>query len=413
MKFASRLVSFDACPADPFRPITTPIYQTATFEQEHADQFGRYDYSRSGNPTRTVLEEQLAHLENADRAFAFASGLAAISSVTRLFSAGDEILSCDDLYGGTYRLFSKILNRTGVKVRYADACDVAQFSAAITPETRLLYIETPTNPLLRICDIRALADLAHNHGAMLCVDNSAMSPYLQNPLDLGADIVVHSATKYLCGHSDVTAGVVAVRSPELAEQIYFLQNGEGAALGPFDSYLLLRSIKTLKLRLDCQQASARKIAEHLNRNPAVRRVYYPGLPGHAGHDLHAQQARGAGAVISFATGSFELSRRIAEATRIFRVSVSFGSVNSSISLPGCMSHASIPAEARKSRAFDGDLVRLSIGIEDVDDLIDDLERAFCAEAGKSLTTEGTEVHRGKALIADLERRTEITQGVGE
>jgi cystathionine beta-lyase len=376
MKFASQLVSFNACPSDPFKPIATPIYQTATFEQEQADQFGRYDYSRSGNPTRTVLEEQLAQLENADRAFAFASGLAAISSVTRLLSAGDEILACDDLYGGTYRLFSKILNRTGVKVRYADACDLPRFAAAITPETRLLYVETPTNPLLRICDIRALADLAHHHGALLCVDNSAMSPYLQNPLDLGADIVVHSATKFLCGHSDVTAGVVAVRGPELAEQIYFLQNGEGAALGPFDSYLLLRSIKTLKLRLDCQESSARKIAGHLNNHPAVQRVYYPGLPDHTGCDLHARQSRGAGAVISFSTGSFELSKRIAEATRIFRVSVSFGSVNSSISLPGCMSHASIPAEVRKSRAFDADLVRLSIGIEDAGDLIEDLTQAF-------------------------------------
>jgi cystathionine beta-lyase len=376
MKFASQLVNFNACPSDPFKPIATPIYQTATFEQEQADQFGRYDYSRSGNPTRTVLEEQLARLENADRAFAFASGLAAISSVTRLLSVGDEILACDDLYGGTYRLFSKILNRTGVKVRYGDACDLPRFAAAITPETRLLYTETPTNPLLRICDIRALADLAHDHGALLCVDNSAMSPYLQNPLDLGADIVVHSATKYLCGHSDVTAGVVAVRSPELAEQIYFLQNGEGSALGPLDSYLLLRSIKTLKLRLDCQQSSARQIAEHLNTHPAVQRVYYPGLPDHDGHDLHTQQARGAGGLISFATGSFELSKRIAEATRIFRVSVSFGSVNSSISLPGCMSHASIPAEVRRGRAFDADLVRLSIGIEDADDLIDDLSQAF-------------------------------------
>jgi cystathionine beta-lyase len=376
MKFASQLVAFDACPADPFKPVATPIYQTATFEQERADQFGRYDYSRSGNPTRTVLEEQLAQLEHAHRAFAFTSGLAAISAVTRLLSAGDEILACDDLYGGTYRLFSKILNRTGLKVRYADACDLPQFAAAITPQTRLLYTETPTNPLLRICDIRTLADLAHRHGALLCVDNSAMSPYLQNPLDLGADIVVHSATKYLCGHSDVTAGVLAVQSPELAEQIYFLQNGEGSALGPFDSYLQLRSLKTLKLRLDCQQSSARKIAEHLNTHPMVRRIYYPGLPAHTGNAVHAQQARGAGAVISLATGSFELSKRIAEATQIFRVSVSFGSVNSSISLPGCMSHASIPAELRRGHAFGADLIRLSIGIEDTDDLIDDLTQAF-------------------------------------
>ncbi|MGH9500999.1 MAG: cystathionine beta-lyase [Terriglobales bacterium] len=376
MKFASQLVAFNACPSDPFKPVATPIYQTATFEQEHADQFGRYDYSRSGNPTRTVLEEQLAQLERAERAFAFSSGLAAISSVTRLLSAGDEILACDDLYGGTYRLFSKILNRTGVKVRYADACDLPRFAAAITPETRLLYVETPTNPLLRICDIHALAELAHAHGALLCVDNSAMSPYLQNPLDLGADIVLHSATKYLCGHSDITAGAVAVRDSDLADQIYFLQNGVGSALGPFDSYLLLRSLKTLKLRLDCQQSSAERIARHLNAHPEVERVCYPGLREHTGHNLHWEQARGAGAVISFATGSFERSRRIAEATRIFRVSVSFGSVNSSISLPGCMSHASIPAEIRSGRGFGTDLIRLSIGIEDADDLIGDLAQAF-------------------------------------
>jgi cystathionine beta-lyase len=406
MKFASQLVAFNACPSDPFKPIATPIYQTATFEQEHADQFGRYDYSRSGNPTRTVLEEQLAQLENAHRAFAFASGLAAISSVTHLLSAGDEILTCDDLYGGTYRLFSKILNRTGVKVRYSDACDLPRFAAAITPHTRLLYTETPTNPLLRICNIRALADLAHDHGALLCVDNSAMSPYLQNPLDLGADIVLHSATKYLCGHSDVTAGVVAVRNPELAEQIYFLQNGEGSALGPFDSYLLLRSLKTLKLRLDCQQSNARKIAEHLNAHPAVKRVYYPGLPQHAGHDLQAQQARGTGALISFSTGSFELSRQVAEATRIFRVSVSFGSVNSSISLPGCMSHASIPAEVRSSRAFGPDLVRLSIGIEDADDLVDDLDQAFEQAGAKEEVLAASTARSGgiaASSLSDAER----------
>jgi cystathionine beta-lyase len=376
VKFASKLVVFNACPDDPFKPLATPIYQTATFEQEEADQFGRYDYSRSGNPTRTVLEEHIASIENADRAFCFASGLAAISAVTRLLSSGDEILAGDDLYGGSYRLFSKILNRTGVNVHYADACDLDRFAAQITPKTRLLYIESPTNPLLRIADIRALANLAHRHGALLCVDNSAMSPYLQNPLDLGADIVVHSATKYLCGHSDVTAGVVALRRPDLAEQIYFVQNGEGSALGPFDCYLLLRGIKTLKIRYDAQQANAAKIAKHLVAHAAVKRVYFPGLENHPGHELHAKQARGAGALISFETGSFAFSKQFVEATQIFRISVSFGSINSSISLPGCMSHASIPAEVRKERCLATDLVRLSVGIEDADDLIQDLDRAF-------------------------------------
>jgi cystathionine beta-lyase len=387
VKFASKLVAFNACPEDPFKPLATPIYQTATFEQEEADQFGRYDYSRSGNPTRTVLEEQLAQLENADRAFCFASGLAAISAVTRLLSAGDEILAGDDLYGGSYRLFSKILNRTGVNVRYADACDLERFASHITPKTRLLYIESPTNPLLRIVDIRALAELAHRHGALLCVDNSAMSPYLQNPLDLGADIVVHSATKYLCGHSDVTAGVVAVRRADLADQIYFIQNGEGSALGPFDCFLLLRGVKTLKIRYDAQQANAQKIAKHLVAHPAVKQVYFPGLANHPGHELHAKQARGVGALISFETGSFEFSKQFVEATQIFRISVSFGSINSSISLPGCMSHASIPAEVRKARCLATDLVRLSVGIEDADDLIHDLDRAFERAAAGALVFE--------------------------
>ena len=376
MKFATRLLRFDSCPGDPYRPVATPIYQTATFEQERADGFGPYDYSRSGNPTRTVVEEQVARLENASRAFCFASGLAAIATVTRLLASGDEILAGDDLYGGSYRLFSRILNRTGVHVRYADACNLAAFRDSLTLATKLVYIESPTNPLLRIVDISALAELAHRHGALLCVDNSAMSPYLQNPLDLGADIVIHSATKYLCGHSDVTAGVVAVRDPDLAEKIYFLQNGEGNALGPFDSYLLLRGLKTLKLRLDCQLRNAQSVAEFLAAHPLVRKVHYPGLAAHPGHALHKAQARGAGAVISFETGSFEFSRKLAEAVKLFHITVSFGSINSSISLPGCMSHASIPAEVRAARSLPSDLVRLSIGIEDESDLIADLAAAF-------------------------------------
>ncbi len=399
MKFATRLLNFDACPGDPYRPVATPIYQTATFEQERADGFGPYDYSRSGNPTRSVVEEQLARLENASRAFCFASGLAAITAVTRLLASGEEILAGDDLYGGSYRLFSRILSRTGIGVRYADACNLTAFRDAFTPATKLVYIESPTNPLLRIADIPALAELAHRHGALLCVDNSAMSPYLQNPLDLDADIVLHSATKYLCGHSDVTAGVVAVSDPELAEQIYFLQNGEGSALGPFDSYLLLRGLKTLKLRLDCQQRNAQYVAEFLASHPLVQKVHYPGLASHPGHALHATQARGAGAVISFETGSYEFSRRFVEAVKLFHITVSFGSVNSSISLPGCMSHASIPAEVRAARSLALDLVRLSIGIEDESDLVADLASAF--EYASSGTAAAPAV-RTRGPVVDLD-----------
>jgi cystathionine beta-lyase len=376
MKFASRLVSFDPAPGDRFRPISTPIYQTATFEQEYADSFGEYDYSRSGNPTRTVLEKHLAALENGTRGFGFASGMAAISTVTKLLRSGDEILADSDLYGGTCRLFSKVLDRTGISAQYADASDVERFAQRITPETRLVYVESPTNPLLRVIDLRRIADLAHAHGALLCVDNSTMSPYLQNPLDLGADVVLHSATKFLGGHHDVTAGAIVVKDSELAEKIYFIQNAEGNALGPFDCYLLLRGIKTLKLRLDCQQRNALAIAQFFTEHKGVKHVYYPGLREDVGYELQRSQARGPGAVLSFTTGSFEVSKAIAEHASLFRITVSFGSVNSSISLPGNMSHASVPAELRALRDLPSDLVRISVGIEDEEDLIADLDQAI-------------------------------------
>ena len=384
MKFASRLVSFDPAPGDRFRPISTPIYQTATFEQEHADEFGEYDYSRSGNPTRTVLENHLASLENGKRGFCFASGMAAITTVTNLLRSGDDILADSDLYGGTCRLFSKVLQRTGITARYADACDPETFAQQITPGTKLIYVESPTNPLLRVLDLRKLATLAHAHGALLCVDNSTMSPYLQNPLDLGADIVLHSATKYLGGHHDVTAGAIVVNDESLAGQVAFLQNAEGNALAPFDCFLLLRGIKTLKLRIDCQQRNAHAIATFLAAHKDVSRVYYPGLKESPGYDLQRSQADGAGAVLSFTTGSVDVSKAIAEQTKLFRITVSFGSVNSSISLPGNMSHASVPAEIMHQRDLPKDLVRISAGIEDEEDLIADLERAFSLAKQRAL-----------------------------
>ena len=380
MKFASRLVSFDVAPGDPFRPMATPIYQTATFEQEEATGFGSYDYSRSGNPTRTVLEEQIAALENGTRGFCFSSGMAAITCITRLLRSGDEIVAESDLYGGACRLFTRVLERTGITARYADAGDLNAFAGLFTSRTKLVYLESPTNPLLRVVDIRQVADLAHANGALLAVDSSAMSPYLQNPLDLGADIVLHSATKYLCGHSDVTAGAVVVKDDELAKQIYFLQNAEGNAIGPFDAFLFLRGLKTLKLRLDCQQKNAQAIAEWLEAHPQVTGVNYPGLASSSGYLLQRKQARGAGAVLSFTTGSVEVSRRIVEATTMFSICVSFGSINSTISLPGCMSHASVPPEVGKLRELPADLVRISVGIEDAGDLIADLGQAFAASA---------------------------------
>src|SRR5215472_13238087 len=380
MKFASRLVSFNVAPGDPFRPMATPIYQTATFEQEEATAFGPYDYSRSGNPTRTVLEEQLALLENGTRGFCFGSGMAAITCITRLLRTGDEILADSDLYGGTCRLFTRVLDRTGIVARYADACDLEAFAAQITKRTKLVYLESPTNPLLRVVDVRQIADFAHAQGALLAVDSSAMSPYLQNPLDLGADFALHSATKFLCGHSDVTAGVVVVKDEDLAKQVYFLQNAEGNGLGPFDSFLFLRGLKTLKLRLDCQQKNAQALAEWLQAHPQVSSVNYPGLASSPGYLLQHRQARGAGAVLSFTTGSAEASRIIVEATRMFSICVSFGSINSTISLPGCMSHASVPPEVGELRELPCDLVRISVGIEDAGDLITDLEQAFAVAA---------------------------------
>jgi len=379
MKFATRLVHYDAAPDDPFRPMSTPIYQTATFEQEHADSFGPYDYSRSGNPTRRVLEDQLAALEGGVRGFCFASGMAAIAAVTHLLKAGDEILADWDLYGGTSRLFGKVVDRAGIAVRYVDASDAANVAAAMTPAVRMVYVESPTNPLLRIVDLKAVATIALEHGALCCVDSSTMSPYLQNPLALGADIVLHSATKFLGGHSDVTGGVVVVKDEALAKEVYFLQNAEGTALGPFDCFLTLRGLKTLKLRMDAQQRSATAIASFLAQRADVASVLYPGLESHAGYATHRSQARGGGAVLCFGAGSAARAKRIAEELKLYKISVSFGSVHSTISIPHKMSHASVPAEQRAARAIPEDLLRLSIGIEDADDLIEDLAR--CLDAG--------------------------------
>jgi cystathionine beta-lyase len=376
VKFATRLLNFDPSPGDRCTPANTPIYQTATFRQDDATAFGEYDYSRSGNPTRAVVEKQIADLESGTRGFCFATGLAAITAVTRLVSPGEEILACDDLYGGTYRLFSRILVKRGIHVRYVDFTNLDAVANAITDKTKLVFLESPTNPLLQIIDIVAVSDIAHRKGALVCVDNSTMSPYLQRPLELGADIVLHSATKFLCGHSDVMAGAVVVADEELGQELYLIQNGEGAVLAPFDSYLLLRGTKTLSLRLDRQQSNARAIAELLDSHPAVDRVYYPGLANARQLAIHRAQSSGDGAVLSFATGDPEFSRTIVEATKLFAITVSFGGVNSTISLPNYMSHASIPAHLRQQKSIPADLVRISVGAEDVDDLIDDLSQAL-------------------------------------
>jgi cystathionine beta-lyase len=379
MKTATRCVHLSA-DGDRYGAIVPPIYQTATFRQPTAMEFGEYDYTRSGNPTRTLLEQQLAELEGGAYACAFASGMAAITAMTRLLENGEEIIAGDDLYGGTVRLLEQILPRQGISVRYVDTTDLDAVRDALTLRTKLILVETPTNPLLRICDIQGIGQIAHEGGVVLAVDNSMLSPCLQQPLALGADVVIHSATKFLCGHSDVTAGAVVTKDSLLHERIAFQQNAEGAALSPFESWLLLRGMKTLALRVERQSDSASKIAQFLEFRKGIREVYHPGFKNHPRHKIHRSQATGDGAVISFTTGNAELSKRLVEATRLFTIAVSFGSVGSTISLPCRMSHASIPDTLRHRLAPPADLVRISVGIEDANDLMEDLDQALSAAA---------------------------------
>jgi len=375
MKTATRCVRSESN-GDSYGAISPPIYQTATFRQDTVDEFGEYDYTRSGNPTRTLVERQIADLEGGAHACAFASGMAAITALTRLVSPGEEILCGSDLYGGTIRLLDQVVQRMGISVNYVDTCDLDSVRTAITPQTKLLLLESPTNPLLRISDIEAIAALTGEAGVLFAVDNSMLSPCLQRPLSLGADLVVHSATKFLCGHSDVTGGAVVTNDPELHAKIAFHQNAEGAGLAPFEAWLLHRGIKTLDLRVERQNNSALKIAEFLREQPIVNQVYYPGLSTHPGFDVHARQASGGGAVISFTTGDPAISKRIVESCTLFDIAVSFGSVGSVISMPCTMSHASVPAALREKLAPPSDLIRISVGIEAVDDLTADLENAF-------------------------------------
>lgn len=370
---------------DRYGAIVPPIYQTATFEQPNATEFGEYDYTRSGNPTRTLLEQQLADLEDAGYASCFASGMAALTALTRIVKTGEEIIAGDDLYGGTVRLLDRLASHQNISVRYVDTTDGDELQKALTDQTRLILIETPSNPLFRISNIEELSRIARAAGAYLAVDNSMLSPVFQRPLNFGADVVVHSATKFLCGHSDVTAGALITNDPALHKQLAFQQNAEGAGLSPFESWLLLRGLKTLSLRVERQNVSAEKIARFLQTRPEVSQVFYPGLQGHPGRAIHQKQANGNGAVVSFTTGDDKLSSEIVESTRLFKVAVSFGSVGSTISLPCRMSHASIPSALRDRLAPPSDLVRLSVGIEDPSDLLEDLERAFVLSArGKQL-----------------------------
>mmetsp|Transcript_44973 Transcript_44973/g.104011 ORF Transcript_44973/g.104011 Transcript_44973/m.104011 type:complete len:620 (-) Transcript_44973:101-1960(-) len=372
---ASECVVFDGCPDDPYHPSNTPIYQTATFVQPSSSEFGPYDYTRSGNPTRTALEKHVAMLEQAAAAFAFASGMAALHTVMRLLKSGDEVLCNADIYGGMHRLLTQDCVHNGVTVTFVDTTDLPSVACAITPRTKLIHTESPSNPRMRITDLRALAALAHQHGVLVCVDSTMMPPVICKPLTLGVDITVHSATKFFSGHADCTGGLVCVRDPSLAHRIAFLQNAEGTALAPFECFLFLRGIKTMHLRVKQAQESAEKVGAFLLQHPQVKQVFFPGHGGCSPESLrtHRSQSSGQGSMISLTTGCVDFSRRFLEACRIFKMTVSFGSVNSLCEMPCTMSHASIPAE---KRTLPSDLVRLSIGIEDVRDLIADLRQAF-------------------------------------
>ncbi|CAM9793831.1 unnamed protein product [Chrysoparadoxa australica] len=379
VSLATQIAGYNPAKDDPYGASSMPIYQTSTFAQPSATTFGDYDYSRSGNPTRAALEKHIAELEGGYKAFAFSSGMAALSAVTRLVKPGQEIILNDDSYGGTYRLLSKVAQRNNILVKYVDMsgqAGPANLSAKISENTKLVMIESPTNPMQRILNISDICKIAHSKGALVEIDSTMMSPVLQNPIPLGADIIVHSATKFISGHADTMAGVVVVKDHKLAGDIYFYQNAEGTGLSPFDSWLLLRGVKTMHIRVEKQQENALAVAEFLRDHSMISHVYYAGLPSHPDHQLHMKQARGGGSVICFRTGSLELSQHVVSTTKHFKITVSFGSVNSLISLPGAMSHASIPAEVRAVRNFPEDLIRISVGIETAADLIKDLSDAF-------------------------------------
>lgn len=380
MRFATRTIHAGQ-PPDPATGATiTPIYQTATFTQEAIGRHKGYEYARTGNPTRAALEACIAALEEGTHGLAFASGSAATVAVLSLLRPGDHVVAADDLYGGTYRLFERVYRPLGIDIAYVDGRDPSQFAQAARPETRLIWVETPTNPLLQLVDLEAVADIARRQRALLAVDNTFATPYLQQPLLLGADIVVHSTTKYLSGHSDVIGGAVVTRDATLHEAIAFYQNAAGAVPGPMDCWLTLRGIKTLPLRMRQHQENAQRVAEFLAAHPRVERTHYPGLPTHPQHRLARRQMRGFGGMVSLALpGGRPAAHAFTQRLRLFALAESLGGVESLACYPAEMTHGSIPAAERERRGITAGLVRLSVGIEDVEDLLEDLAQALVPE----------------------------------
>jgi len=356
--------------------VSVPIYQTSTYAQEGLGKHKGFEYARTQNPTRLALEKNIAALEGAKFGFAFASGMSATDAVLKLVKAGDHVIVGDNTYGGTFRLFSKILSNYGIEFDYVDTSDVTNVERAFKSNTKMVFVETPTNPIMTVTDLQAVSDVAHAHGARVVCDNTFMSPYLQQPMTFGVDIVVHSTTKYLNGHADSIGGFAALNNEEDAEWIKFVQNGIGAILSPFDSFLVLRGTKTLAVRMEAHDKNGRAVAAFLAEHPNVRKVYYPGLQSHPQHKLASRQQKGFGGMVAFETGSLENAKKVLENVKICTLAESLGGVESLISHPATMTHASVPVEKRDSLGITDGLVRISVGIEDVEDIIEDLDQAL-------------------------------------
>ena len=356
--------------------VMTPIYQTSTYVQTGLGKHRGYEYGRTQNPTREALERNVASLEGATHGFAFGSGLAALDTVLKLFKSGDHIVCGENVYGGSHRLMERIYGNLGIRVTFVDMRDIGHVERALTPATRMIYCETPTNPMMNLTDLAALGDLTQAHGYLYVVDNTFATPYFQRPLEHGADIVLHSTTKYLNGHSDMVGGLLVTARDDLAERLGFIQNAAGGVPGPMDCWLALRGIKTLPLRMRQHDASGRRIAEWLTHQPRITKIYYPGLPSHPQHELACRQMSGFGGMISLDLGDPDRARRFVEKTRIFALAESLGGVESLIGHPASMTHASVPPAMRKAMGLTDSLIRLSCGVEDTDDLIGDLDRAF-------------------------------------
>jgi cystathionine beta-lyase len=378
MKFNSKTIHGGQEPDAAYGSVMPPIYQTSTYAQSTPGGHKGYEYSRSANPTRTALERSLASIENGVYGLAFASGLSAIDAVIKLLKPGDEVISTNDLYGGSYRLFKQVFEKYGIRFHFTGMGQLDKIEENINAKTRLIWVETPTNPMMNVIDIKGVSRLARNHNILLAVDNTFATPYLQRPLELGADIVMHSATKYLGGHSDVVAGALVVRDKALAEQLYFIQNASGAICGPMDSFLVLRGIKTLHVRMQRHCENGEAIARYLKKHPKIEKVYWPGFEDHPNHKVAREQMTGFGGMISFIPkgATFKDAIAIVEKLRVFTLAESLGGVESLAGHPASMTHASIPKEEREKSGVLDSLVRLSVGIEDVDDLIADLEQAI-------------------------------------